>query len=157
MNGITATSIVNVVNSSGDVIADNTINGTATNGIALDSTSVGIAGLDTNQIGLSVLGTITNLLTDNGSTPSSHTLTATLIGGCTTGSTSFSTCPNTLTWSSGGFAQVPRYVTCQGINPSDARAYWQVTAVTPTTAVVQTVTGGGLAVSFGTLSCIGVQ
>ena len=155
MNGITATSIVNVVNSSGDVIADNTINGTATNGIALDATSTSIAGLDTNQIGDPALGTITNLLTDNGSTPSSHTLSATLTGGCATGSTSFSTCTNTLTWTSGGFTQVPSYVTCQGINPSDPRAYWQVTTVTPTTITVQTVTGGGASVSFGSLSCIG--
>jgi hypothetical protein len=62
MNGITATSIVNYVNSPGNAISSNTINGTATNGIFLDTTSCGIGGLETNQIGSPALGTITNLV-----------------------------------------------------------------------------------------------
>lgn len=69
MNGITATSIVNVVNSTGDVISSNTINGTATNGIALDATSNGIGGLETNQVGNPALGTITNQLSNLGFSP----------------------------------------------------------------------------------------
>jgi hypothetical protein len=69
MNGIVATSIVSLVNSPGNVIAANTINGTATNGISLDASSNGIAGLETNQIGAGSLGTVTNLLANAGVSP----------------------------------------------------------------------------------------
>lgn len=155
MNGITATSIITLVGSPANVISSNVINGTATNGILLDSASTGIGGLDSNQIGDSSLGTVTRLITDNGSTPSAHRLGASLTGGCTTGSTSFATCPNTLNWASGGFTQTPRFVTCQGINPSDPRAGWAVTTVTPTQVTVQTVTNGSVAVSFGAIQCVG--
>lgn len=69
MNGITATSIINVVNSTANVIAANTINGTATNGIALDASSNGFGGLETNQIGSPALGTITNAISNAGASP----------------------------------------------------------------------------------------
>jgi hypothetical protein len=69
MNGITATSIISLVGSSANVISSNTINGTATNGILLDSGSSGIGGLETNQIGLPGLGTITNIINNAGVNP----------------------------------------------------------------------------------------
>jgi hypothetical protein len=69
MNGITATNIISLVSSNGDVLGDNTINGTATCGISLDVNSNGIGGLETNQIGLTALGTITNPICNAGINP----------------------------------------------------------------------------------------
>jgi hypothetical protein len=68
-NGITATNIFNLVNSVGNVISSNTINGTAACGIALDATSSGNAGLQTNQIGNPALGAIGTLVCNAGSNP----------------------------------------------------------------------------------------
>jgi hypothetical protein len=78
MNGITATSIVSLVSSNGDVIANNTINGTATNGISIDAASNGIGGLETNQIGLVALGTITNAINNAGISPTTFLVGAQL-------------------------------------------------------------------------------
>jgi hypothetical protein len=65
MNGVTATSVIALVtNSVSNVISGNTINGTATNGISIDNTSTGTVGLETNQIGLAGLGTITTKISD---------------------------------------------------------------------------------------------
>jgi hypothetical protein len=69
MNGITATNIISLVTSAGNVISSNTINGTAACGISLDVNSNGIGGLETNQIGLPALGTITNLVCNAGINP----------------------------------------------------------------------------------------
>jgi hypothetical protein len=57
------TNIISLVNSSVyNTIANNVLNGTATNGISADVTSTSNGGLETNSIGDPALGTITNIL-----------------------------------------------------------------------------------------------
>jgi hypothetical protein len=62
MNGVNTTTAVSILNfSEGNLISANSIEGTATNGILIDSTSTGTTALDTNAVGvLPTLGTITN-------------------------------------------------------------------------------------------------
>lgn len=77
--------------------------------------------------------------------------------GCTTGSSSYSACPTTVTFSP-GFADSSYQVSCQGNSPSDSRAYLDGTLSKTATAVsVQTVTGGSVAVSYTTIDCIAVH
>ena len=76
-------------------------------------------------------------------------------GTCTTGSSSYSSCPDVLTWSGGGFTGNPTVVQCTGIGGSDPRAYWQVTSYNATTVTFETITGGSQAVSFSEIDCEG--
>jgi hypothetical protein len=64
--GVTATSIINIIASTNLAISDNTLSGTATNGIALDPNSHSISGLETNVCGGSG-GTVTTCINDSGS------------------------------------------------------------------------------------------
>lgn len=71
MNAITATDIIELVSSPNTAVSNNTINGTATNGIYIDSNSINISGIETNPLNNSGLGTITNFINDvagNGNT-----------------------------------------------------------------------------------------
>jgi hypothetical protein len=77
-NSITATNIISLVGSQANVISDNVLNGTATNGIYLDSASTVIVGLETNQIGFLSLGSVTNRINDNTS-PINATIVPSLI------------------------------------------------------------------------------
>jgi hypothetical protein len=99
MNGVSTTTAISVTNNSySNVISDNSIQGTATNGILIDSSSVNTTGLATNSIGnIASLGTITNLIVDaTGETQTpGHAMcwkTATQMGSCTTVVSSSGTC-----------------------------------------------------------------
>lgn len=60
------TSIISLTAASSyNVVANNTISGTATNGIFVDTTSLHISGVETNSIGDSAIGTITTPLNDS--------------------------------------------------------------------------------------------
>jgi len=63
-NGITISAATH-----GMVVGHNSVEGNATNGIIVASGSNGITGLDTNTIGATDFGTITNFLVNNGSNP----------------------------------------------------------------------------------------
>jgi hypothetical protein len=57
------TNIISLVNASSySTVSNNSLNGTATNGIYADVTTVGTGGLETNSIGDPALGTVTNIL-----------------------------------------------------------------------------------------------
>jgi hypothetical protein len=63
--GATATTLINVIASVDAAIGSNSLEGAATNGIVLDSSSHRISGLETNTCGTAG-GTITNCLVDSG-------------------------------------------------------------------------------------------
>jgi hypothetical protein len=90
-------------------------------------------------------------------TPTIPVIQSASAAGCTTGSTSFSFCNTTITWPS-AFANTGYQAVCQGNAANDPRAYigGQFTKTT-TTMIVQTVTAGSNAVSYGNIDCIAVH
>ncbi len=76
--------------------------------------------------------------------------------GCTTGSSTYDNCTDTLTWPV-AFADASISVACSGVGASNPRANLIVSAYSGTTVTTETVTEGSAAVSFGEIDCIGVH
>lgn len=76
--------------------------------------------------------------------------------GCTTGSSTFSTCTTAIAWPA-AFTTTTYDVSCTGIGPSDARAALNgITGQFTNGVNIQTVTEGSVAVHYTTISCVAV-
>lgn len=76
---------------------------------------------------------------------------------CTTGASSYSACSVSINWPV-SFADSAYQAVCFGVSPSDSRAYIDgILTKTPTGVTVQVVTGGSVAVTYGTVDCIAVH
>ena len=128
-------------------------------------TFTGASGTDTNiMTGGTVsggAGTGVCLDANNGITTSGCTSTRQIFTGsnssiCTTGSSSYSTCDNTITFS-GTFSNSSYRVSCMGVGPSDGRAVVQgIISRTTTTVVVRIVTEGSVGITYNSIECTGV-
>lgn len=77
---------------------------------------------------------------------------------CSTGSSSYDTCPTTLFWPSPGFADTNYGVSCTGSSPNNPRAVvgsWNSKATG--SIIVETVTEGSASVRFNEIDCVGVH
>lgn len=77
---------------------------------------------------------------------------------CSTGSSSYDTCPTQLFWPNGGFADTSYGVSCTGSSPNNPRAVvgsWNSKATG--SIIVETVTEGSASVRFSEIDCVGVH
>jgi hypothetical protein len=75
---------------------------------------------------------------------------------CTTGSSTYSVCTTSLNWPT-PFANANYAAFCGGVSPSNPRAVIQgLNSQSTTSVIVNVVTEGSVAVTFGKIECIGV-
>lgn len=144
-------------NASGQIIAQT---GTITNSTSGNAaTATALATTPTQCTGSQFATGIAANGNANCATPAGTSVVQSVIlnGGCTTGSSSYDTCNNVLTWPV-AFADTSYSVTCFGIGPTDPRAVVHAgLSKTTTTITAQTVTEGSVAVGFSEIDCIGVH
>lgn len=146
-------------------IATPTINGA--------SSGTGVQGTDTKLLTSGTIsGTGNNICSDaNGGATTSgcntNVIRTASAAGCTTGSTSFSPCDNTLTWSGGGFADTGYFPVCKGLDTSIQASggdgssghvpILNIRSFTATQIVVVTQTVAARVATYGTIYCVGVH
>lgn len=75
-------------------------------------------------------------------------------GGCTTGSSSYDTCTDVLTFDAAFADTTNLTVVCTGKDPSNGRATLDVSAFTASTVTAMTHTMGSVSVSYGAIHCV---
>jgi hypothetical protein len=116
----------------------------------------GVSGTGTYNSGHSTVIDASGNIVDSGFAGATVQFVRKTAGTCTTGSNSYDSCTDVLTWPS-AFIDNSYAVNCTGIGGSDPRGYWQISAHGTTTVTFKSITGGTNPVNFSEIHCVGVR